>query len=80
MMSEPCREMVHELVKYGVPADCVKDLIHACCDAFGIKVPRGIAARSVGRIMQEGGVAAQIQLGHEIVNAKGECIEYHMLY
>lgn len=79
MISESCREMIRELVKYGVPEERVNDVIHACCDAFDIVVPRGITARSVGRIVREGGVAAEIQLGHEIVNAKGEC-RYHTFH
>ena len=79
MISEPFREMICELVRYGVPEEQVNDVIHACCDAFDIEVLRGITARSVGRIVQEGGVAVEIQLGHEIVNAKGEC-RYHTFY
>ena len=76
MISEPCREMICELVKHGVPEELVNDVIHACCDAFDIQVPKGITLRSVGRIVQEGGVAAEMQLGHEILNAKGEYICY----
>ena len=54
----------------------MNDVIHACCDAFDIWVLRGITPRSAGRIVQEGGVAAEMQLGHEILNAKGEYICY----
>ena len=76
MISEPCREMIHELVKHSVPEEWVNNDIYACCDAFNIQVLKGITPRSVGRIVQEGGVAAEIQLGHEILNAKGEYICY----
>ena len=51
MISKPCREMIHELVKYGVLEEQVNNVIHASCDAFDIEVPRGITARSVGRIV-----------------------------
>ena len=76
MISKPCREMIHKLVEYSVPEEWVNDIIHACCNAFDIWVLKGITLRSVGRIVWEGGVAAEIQLGHEILNAKGEYICY----
>ena len=51
IISEPCREMIHELVKHGVPEEWVNDVIHACCDTFDIWVPKGITPRSVRRIV-----------------------------
>ena len=76
MISEPCRDMIHKLVKHSVPEEWMNDVIHACCDTFDIQVLKGITPRSVGRIVWEGEVAAGMQLGHEILNAKGEYIYY----
>ena len=76
MISKPCREMICKLVKHSVPEEWVNDVIHACWNAFDIRVLKGITPRSVGRIVQEGGVAAERQLGHKILNAKGEYICY----
>lgn len=70
--SEACRDLVREMVSCGVPVDRVNDVIHTVCGAFDIDVPDSISARSVGRIVTEGGVAAQMQLGYEMGQAPRE--------
>lgn len=67
--SEACRDLVQEMVGCGVSVDCVDDIIHTVCDTFGVDVPDTISARSVGRIVMEGGVASQMQLGYEMAAA-----------
>lgn len=43
-ISEPCREMVRELVQCGVPVKRVNDVIHIVCETFNVEVPDGISA------------------------------------
>lgn len=72
IISEPCREMIRDLVENGVPVDRVNDVIHSVCDSFSIIVPDKVSPRSVSRIVLEGGFAAKMQLVHEIINANCE--------
>lgn len=61
--------MVCELVKCGVPVDDVNDIIHIVCKGFGFEVPDGISPQSVSRIVLKGGIAAKMQLAHQILTA-----------
>jgi hypothetical protein len=71
IIKEACREMLRELQVLNVPVEKVNDVVHVVARGFGLKVKDKVSARAVGRIMWEGGIAAEIQLVHEIEQAKG---------
>jgi hypothetical protein len=72
VIKEDCREMLRELQVLNVPVEKINAVIHVVAKGFGLNVKDQVSARAVGRIMREGGVAAQIQLVHEAEHAKGE--------
>ena len=73
VVSFTARAMVQCLVKEGVPEAKIDPVIHIVADGIGVEVPDHIDARSVGRIVAEGGVAAEIQIVDELrpENASG---------
>ena len=72
IFTEQARTMTRELVKVGVPMEQVGSAVKAVAQGFGVNVKGHISARSVGRITLEGGLAAQLQLVHEIEHAPGK--------
>lgn len=64
--------MVWDLVQSGVPVNSMDDVIHAVCSAFGITIQDNTSLHSVGRIVLKCGIAAKMQLVHEIMNAECE--------
>jgi hypothetical protein len=71
VIKEDCREMLRELQVLNVPVEKVNDVVHVVAKGFGLNVKDSVSARAVGRIVREGGVAAEIQLVHEVEHAKG---------
>jgi hypothetical protein len=71
VIKEECREMLRELQVLNVPVEKVNAVVHVVAKGFGLKVKDNVSARAVGRIMREGGIAAEIQLVHEVEQAKG---------
>lgn len=69
-ISESCREIVCKLMKCGVPVDNINDVIHIVCKGFGFEISDGISPPSVSRIVLEGGIAAKMQLAHQILTAQ----------
>jgi len=47
-------------------------MIRMVGDMMGIKVKGKLSRRTVSRTTREGGVAARIQLGHELAQAKSK--------
>ena len=48
-------------------------------DVMGIKVKGKLSRRTILRAIREGGVAARIQLGHELAQAKSEQYLYSVI-
>ncbi|KAF8880977.1 hypothetical protein BD779DRAFT_1445829 [Infundibulicybe gibba] len=69
LIKESMRTMSRELVKLGVPVKNVSEAVHSVADGLSIAVTGDISTRSVGRLTLEGGIAAKLQLVHEIENA-----------
>lgn len=69
IISEPCREMIRDLVENGVPVDRVNDVIHSVCDSFSIIMLDKVSPWSVSRIVLEG---VKMQLVHKIIHANCE--------
>jgi chromosome segregation ATPase len=74
IFTEQARTMTRELVKAGVPMEQVGSAVKAVAQGFGVNIKGNISARSVGRITLEGGIAAQLQLVHEIQHAPGKLV------
>src|SRR3984893_988226 len=68
--TEETRNLVCFLVKAGCSRDHVSHVIHAVLKAVGISAKGNISRRTVSRVILEGYYAAQVQLGHEMENAK----------
>ena len=55
----------------GIPTSNVMKVINVCAESFGLKIIGAVSARVIGCAVLEGGIAAKIQLGHELSKAKG---------
>jgi hypothetical protein len=75
IFTEQARTMTRELVKVGVPVEHIGGAVKAVVQGFGVNIEGDISARSVGRITLEGGIAAQLQLVHEIQHAPGKSVQ-----
>ncbi|KAJ7908522.1 hypothetical protein B0H13DRAFT_1617392 [Mycena leptocephala] len=69
VISSEIRGCVRDLVALGAPLEGVSKMIHAVAKGLNIKITDTISARSAGRIVLEGGVAANLQIVHNIKNA-----------
>jgi chromosome segregation ATPase len=67
--TEKTRNLVRFLVKAGCLRHSVSDVIHAVLQSAGITTIGTISRTTVSRIIAEGYIAAQIQLGYELGNA-----------
>jgi hypothetical protein len=70
VIREETRHIVRELVQLGVPMENVSNTLEAVAQGLGVGIKGHISTRSVGRIVLEGGVAAKLQLVHEIEQAQ----------
>ena len=71
--TETTRNLVRFLVKAGCSRHSVNDVIHEVLKSAGITTIGTISRTTVSRIIAEGYIAAQIQLGYELGNAKSVC-------
>lgn len=69
---EASRDTIRELIRLGVPVEHVDGVLRAVAGGLGITIQDSISARSVARIILEGGVAAKMQLAHLIINTDCE--------
>ncbi|KAJ7703412.1 hypothetical protein B0H16DRAFT_1347152 [Mycena metata] len=66
--SKEVRECVRDIVSFGAPVDSVNKIIHAVAKALNIRICDDISSRSVGRIILEGLVGAQVQVVDAVKN------------
>jgi hypothetical protein len=66
------RELARMLVAAGCSKEYVGSVIQMICKKAGVTVQGKMSRRTVSRAILEGGVAAEIQLGHELTQAKGK--------
>jgi hypothetical protein len=66
------RELARMLVAAGCSKEYVGSVIQMICKKAGVTVQGKMSRRTVSRAILEGGIAAEIQLGHELTQAKGE--------
>lgn len=65
------RELARVLVAAGCSKEYVGSVIQMICKKAGVTVQGKMSRRTVSRAILEGGIAAEIQLGHELTQAKG---------
>ncbi len=68
------RALARSLVLAGCTQKSVGEIIVLVGAALGIKVDRKMSRRTVHRCITEGGIASQIQVGHEIRNTESACL------
>ena len=66
------RELACVLVAAGCSKEYVGSVIQLICKKAGVTVQGKMSRRTVSRAILEGGIAAEIQLGHELTQAKGK--------
>lgn len=74
VISDDSREMIQGLVGLGVSTKKVNEVIQTVAGGIGFPVVDRIDSHSVSRITLEGGIAAEMQLAHEVHSAGGKCI------
>ncbi|KAJ7605696.1 hypothetical protein DFH06DRAFT_1020041 [Mycena polygramma] len=70
IFTEQSREMVRDLVGFKVAAANMEGVIQTVAKGLGVALQDGISARQVPRIVEEGGIASDIQVASEIQAAK----------
>jgi hypothetical protein len=72
--SNELRVLAREMVDANTRPGKVGDLIYKCARAFGVELNKRdiMSRRSVGRSINEGGVAAKLQLGYELLKTSGK--------
>ncbi|KAF9478411.1 hypothetical protein BDN70DRAFT_767364, partial [Pholiota conissans] len=71
VVSDSCRAMIRDLGAMNIPEEKTCNVIKTVAKGLGLQVVDTVSARTVGRIMKEGGLASTIQLVSEIDNGKG---------
>jgi hypothetical protein len=70
--SPQARELARMLVAAGCSRVYVGEVIKKVCKSAGVTVHGNMSRRTVSRAILEGGIAAQIQIGHELAQADGK--------
>ena len=68
--SPEARELARTLVAAGCSREYVGRVIKAVCKNAGVTVQGSMSRRTVSRAVLEGGIAAQIQIGHELAQVE----------
>lgn len=79
VIRDAARNMVRELASLNVPVEHVAPVIDAVAKGIGTRVTDSLGPRSVGRIVLEGKIAADIQLIHEMRTAKSKYVNLYIL-
>ncbi|KAF8892405.1 hypothetical protein CPB85DRAFT_1482410 [Mucidula mucida] len=74
IFTEKSREMVRDLVSMSVAPANVDRVVHAAGAGLGINVQNHISAQHVGRIVEEGGIASDLQVTGEMHASKAYTI------
>lgn len=69
--SDECRELMRELRVNGVPLCRIGGVIKSFANTFGLEFGRIPSERTIERCIDEGGIAAQIQMVEEMLGAGG---------
>ncbi|KAJ7697987.1 hypothetical protein B0H14DRAFT_2649634 [Mycena olivaceomarginata] len=70
IFTENTREMIRDLVALKVPAMNVDPVIHTVGRGLGREVQDHVSARQINRVVEEGGIASDLQVTSEIRGSK----------
>lgn len=70
--SPAARQLARVLTHAGCSRQYVSKVIKIVCETAGIEVKGDMSRRTVGRVILEGGMASEVQLGHEIMATEGK--------
>jgi hypothetical protein len=70
--SSKCRQLARAMVLSGCSREKVGRLMRLIGETFGIKLTYTMSRRTVSRTVLEGGVAAKIQIAHELLTTEGK--------
>ncbi|KAJ7872281.1 hypothetical protein B0H14DRAFT_3438961 [Mycena olivaceomarginata] len=65
VFTEPSREMFRDLFALKVSPENVDPVIHTVGNGLGLQVQDHVSARQIGRVMEEAGIASDIQVAME---------------
>jgi len=65
------REMLRDLVVLNVPDSSINEVVKTVATWLGVIVTDKVSVRAIGRVVQEAGIAAKIQLADEITKSGG---------
>jgi hypothetical protein len=71
IIPESTRVMIRDLLGIGTAEARVTETIKIVGEGLGVVVEGNVSATSVGRIGSEGGVAAEMQIVHEVNQSNG---------
>lgn len=76
VISTKIRACVRDLVAHGAPLEGIGKIIHSVAKGLDIKINDNISTRSAGRIVIEGGVAAQLQIVDAVKNTERVYLDF----
>lgn len=71
------RALIRMLVESGCSRDKLGRTTFAIARLFGVTIKHTISRRTIGRCILEGGVAAELQIGHEIAHSQGSVFNFY---
>jgi hypothetical protein len=71
IITDDSRDMIHELDQLGVAFGSIGPVIEAVSKHLNVHVEDTISRRGAGRVIHEGDVLSDIQLGHELLKTDG---------
>jgi hypothetical protein len=71
VVQDECREMLRDLQTLNVPVEKLNEVVHVVGRGFGLEIKDNVSTHTIGWVMQEGGVASEMQIVREIDTAKG---------
>lgn len=75
VVTDDARILVRDLVECNIPVKHVGKAINVVAQHFGIKVTDKISERTVGRVVLEGGIAAEMQIVDEANHSQSKLID-----
>jgi hypothetical protein len=71
VVPESSRALVREFVHLNIPVENINKTIQSVSHTLGVVVDGTLSKRTASRIIREGGIAAKLQIVHEIENVNG---------
>ena len=62
--------MLRDLQTLNMPVEKLNEVVHVVGRGFGLEINDNVSMHTIGHVMQEGGIASEMQLVHKIDVAK----------